>query len=193
MKTIDTDLIHPNGINCIFARDKLDKNPDCSSPSDADKLFETIKSSIPQINTVENEYYSKYLSFQKGKEKNKILVVEDRDEKRDYLCSILHSANFQVIEAKDSDAAIRLAYSEVPDLIICELLMPIVSGYGVIASLCHSTVTSNIPVLFITAHFEQTDISSGILLFKDRETIELLTKEKLLEVISDKLVQSAQV
>lgn len=189
MKTIDTDLIHANGINCIFARDKLDRNPDYSSPGDADKLFETIKNSIPQINIVDNEDYSKYLSFRKDKGKSKILVVEDRDRKRDYLCSILQYANFQVIEAKDSDTAIRLAYSEVPDLIICELLMPIVSGYGVIASLCHSTVTSNIPVLFITAHFEQTDISSGILLFKDRETIELMTKEKLPEAISDRSIK----
>lgn len=187
MKLPDADLIHLNGINCNLARDKLDKKPNFSAVYSVEKLSRTIKNSIPELNTLGSEYRSEYLCPKKNREKPKILVVEDRDNNRDYLCSILQSKNFQVIEAKDSNTAIELAYSEVPDLIICELLMPIINGYGVISSLCHSTTTSDIPLLFITAHFKQNSLSSKILLIKDQETIEPLTKEKLLKAIQDRL------
>ena len=176
----------PNKINCALARDKLDKHPIYSADRITEKRFKAIKNSISQVNILDYEYYSEYLYSLKNRGTNKILLIEDRDKNRDYLCSILQSANFEVIEAKDSKTAIKLAYSEVPDLIICELLMPIISGYGVIASLCHSTVTSEIPFLFMTAHLEQSD-GSKILSIFDLETVEPLTKEKLLEAVSDRL------
>lgn len=179
------DLIHPNGINCILARDKLNEEHKYSDPQSTANLFETIKKPISELNTLENEYDSEYLSSRKDRKKHKILVVEDRDKNRNYLCSILQTENFQVIEAEDSDTAIKLAYSEVPDLIICELLMPIVNGYDVIASLCHSKVISDILLLFITAHLQSDD--SKILSIFNRQTIELLTKEKLLKTIYERL------
>ena len=186
MKLPDADLIRLNGINCTLARDKLYKEPEYFAVQSMGKRFEKFQNSTSQINTLENEYYSEYLSSRKGGEKNKILVIEDRDKSRNDLCSILQS-EFQIIEAKDSNTAIELAYSELPDLIICELLMPTINGYGVIASLCHSTATSNIPLLLITAHLGQSDDSSRILSIFDRETVEPLTKEKLLDAVRDRL------
>ena len=137
-----------------------------------------------ETNILENNYRSEFLSANRKGGKLKILVIEDRDDSRNYICSMLRTENFQVIEAKETCTAIRLAHAEIPDLIICELMMPIVNGYGVADLLCHSTITGNMLLLFITAHYKQTKVNSEIFLVSDREEIEPLTKEKLLRAVN---------
>ena len=98
----------------------------------------------------------------------------------------------QVIEAKKSWAGIKLAKSLLPNLVICELMMPEIDGYGVKYFLQHSRITEKIPLLFITTHAEQSNSDSETILLADNK-IEPVTREKLCDAIADKLVSPTQV
>ena len=145
-----------------------------------------------QLEQLENNARSRYLCFDRNKTKLKILVVEDRDNNRDYISSILRQENFQVIEARDSDTAIHLARSQCPDLIICELLMPVIDGYGILHFLRQSATTRKIPLLFIVGYTESTTDDSSLIAIAQGSTIEPLTTPKLLAAITHKLLAIAQ-
>lgn len=210
----NVDLGYANNTHSVLARDKLDQkrhqlnrfgqstSKDNIEPQHYQNLQSLVEidpllnfslaetvSTLTQIiefetNILENNYESKYLSSNREGRKLKILVIEDQDDSRNYICTMLRTENFQVFEAKDTRTAIRLAQANVPDLIICELMMPVSDGYGVVDSLCHSTITGNMLLLFITAHHQRTRIGSEIFLVSDREQIEPLTKKRLLEAIN---------
>ncbi|MEL6578553.1 MAG: response regulator [Cyanobacteria bacterium J06621_12] len=210
----NASLAYSSSINSVLARDKLDKKhhnrlknkrrsqlPNRHQPNQLTNLksqtdikplldlslAETV-SILTEIIDFESDILEQndylYLSNHELSKKPKILVIEDRDDSLDCICLMLETENFQVIKAKDSATAIQLARTEIPDLIICELMMPKINGYGIVDSLCHSTITANILLLFITAHHQRTKISSEIFLISDRQAIESLTKEKLLKAIS---------
>jgi CheY-like chemotaxis protein len=62
----------------------------------------------------------------------KILVIEDEDEIREIICEILLAEHYAVIEAKNGAVGIQLARLHLPDLIICDILMPEIDGYEVL-------------------------------------------------------------
>ena len=123
----------------------------------------------------------------------KILVIEDDDSSRARLSKMLCGKDIQVIEAKESRAGVKLAKSLVPDLVICEMMMPEIDGYGVKFLLQHSRFTEKIPLLFITTHAEQSDCNSETILLTNNNKIEPVTREKLCDAIADKLVSPTQV
>ncbi|MBE9046863.1 response regulator [Pleurocapsales cyanobacterium LEGE 10410] len=122
----------------------------------------------------------------------KILVIENNDSSRDRLCQILRDENIQVIEARDSMTGIELAKRAVPDLIVCEMMMPKIDGYGIKCLLQNSQLTQKIPLLFITTPTGQT-LESEIVLIAKKDRNESVNKEKFLDAIANKLVLSAQV
>ena len=163
------------------------------NPSVGLSSAETI-SALPKLtdfesNLLEKNYQPDYFQSLQKRVGLKILIIEDDDLSRARLGKILHTQNFQVIEAKDSNTGIKLAKAELPNLIICELMMPIMDGYGVMYWLRHSNITQKIPLLFITTHLEQTNMSSKRILITEKDKIEPVTREKLLEAITNKLVQ----
>ena len=123
----------------------------------------------------------------------RILVIEDDDSSRDRLCKMLRGEDIQVIEAKESMAGIKLAQRECPDLIICELMMPEIDGYGIKYFLQHDRVTKKIPLLFITTHLEHTNFDPETILMVEKGKIKPVNKEKFLDAIADKLVSPTQV
>ncbi|MDD3738248.1 MAG: tetratricopeptide repeat protein [Lentimicrobiaceae bacterium] len=79
-----------------------------------------------------------------------ILLVEDNDELRYYLTSIL-SNRFNIIEAIDGQMGYDKAVSNIPDLIISDIMMPNVDGYGLCKMLKDNEITKNIPIIILTA------------------------------------------
>ena len=116
----------------------------------------------------------------------KILVIEDDDSSRDRLCKMLRSKDTQVIEAKESRAGIKLAKSLFPDLVICELMMPEIDGYGIKYFLQYSRITEKIPLLFITTHTKQSDRDSETILIVEKGKIKPVNKEKFLDAIAQR-------
>lgn len=123
----------------------------------------------------------------------KILIIENEYLGCDRLGKMLRGKDTQVIEAQDSRIGIQLAQRELPDLIICELMMPKIDGYGIKYFLQRSTLTNKIPLLFITTHIEPNDLDSETILIVDENQIKPVTRAKLCDAIADKLIRATQV
>ncbi|UCH92352.1 MAG: response regulator, partial [Candidatus Aminicenantes bacterium] len=90
-------------------------------------------------------------------EKDIILVVEDSPDMRQYIRSALEP-HYTVIEAKDGEEGLRRAGEIVPDLIICDIMMPGLDGFEVCRTLKNNIATSHIPVILLTAKAAEENI-----------------------------------
>lgn len=99
--------------------------------------------------------------------KKKILLIEDNPEVRENTSEILELAGYDLITAPNGKAGVELAQKENPDLIICDIMMPELDGYGVLHILNKSSETAGIPFIFLTAKTEKADIRKGMNLGAD--------------------------
>ena len=87
----------------------------------------------------------------------RILVAEDRPSSRELLCTVLNSSGYDVLEAVDGEDALRKASQNRVDLIILDLHMPKIDGFGVVDSLRKNPRFVNTPILALTASAMQGD------------------------------------
>ncbi|MBK7229888.1 MAG: response regulator [Ignavibacteriales bacterium] len=93
---------------------------------------------------------------------NKILVVEDSDDLRENIISLLEINDYDVIVAENGYDGLQLAIKEIPDLIISDRMMPIMEGTQMLQELRNNSITSNIPFIFLTAKSSKADIRDGM-------------------------------
>ena len=122
----------------------------------------------------------------------KILIIEDEPEMRRNLTTILRHENFHPLAAANGRVGIALARNEKPDLILCDVMMPELDGYGVIAALRADPDTVTIPFIFLTAKGEKPDIRAGMNLGADDYLTKPVLKADLLEAIRSRLERQAQ-
>ena len=122
----------------------------------------------------------------------KILVIEDEPEMRRNLTTILRLENFEPVPAASGRIGIELAKKQKPDLILCDVMMPEIDGYGVIAALRADTETVTIPFIFLTAKGEKPDIRAGMNLGADDYLIKPVAKPDLLAAIRSRLERADQ-
>ncbi len=92
----------------------------------------------------------------------KILIIDDNLELRENTAEIIELANYNVITADNGKAGVELALKEKPDLIICDIMMPVLDGYGVYHLLSKHKETAGIPFIFLTAKSEKSDFRKGM-------------------------------
>jgi two-component system phosphate regulon response regulator PhoB len=92
----------------------------------------------------------------------KILVIDDDQDILDLLCFNLERAGIQCISALDGTKGLELAFSDVPDLIVLDIMMPGFSGIEVLKKLKYEPATSRIPVVMLTAKGEEVDRVIGL-------------------------------
>jgi DNA-binding NarL/FixJ family response regulator len=92
----------------------------------------------------------------------KILIIEDEPQMRNNMLLVLKKEGFEVIGAANGQEGITLAKRELPDLILCDVMMPGVDGYGVLAALRAERATETIPFIFLTAKGERGDVRLGM-------------------------------
>ena len=97
----------------------------------------------------------------------KILLIEDNPEMRDNTAEILELAHFEVITAENGKEGVKLAKQARPDLIICDIMMPELDGYGVLHMLSKDDATAPIPFIFLTAKAEKNDYRKGMTMGAD--------------------------
>jgi CRP-like cAMP-binding protein/CheY-like chemotaxis protein len=121
----------------------------------------------------------------------KILLIEDNPEIRENTSEILALANYDVVTAENGKIGVELAQYEKPDLIICDIMMPELDGYGVLHILSKKEDTASIPFIFLTAKTEKTDIRKGMNLGADDYLTKPFDDTDLLNAIETRLRKSA--
>lgn len=121
-----------------------------------------------------------------------ILIIEDQAEMRRNIQTILRLETFRPVLAENGRAGVEAAKKETPDLILCDVMMPELDGYGVLAALRADPATASIPFIFLTAKGEKTDIRSGMNLGADDYLTKPVVKSDLLKAIRTRLERAAQ-
>lgn len=113
-----------------------------------------------------------------------ILAIEDDDRVRDNIQDILELENFEVITAKNGAVGLQLIRHQIPDLIICDVMMPEIDGYTVLNLLRQQEETAAIPLIFLTAKANRSDLRKGMELGADDYLTKPFTPEELLKAIA---------
>ena len=108
------------------------------------------------------------------------------------ITTILRLEGFAPVAAENGRAGVEVAAKEKPDLILCDVMMPELDGYGVIKTLHNEPATMNIPFIFLTAKGERTDIRSGMNLGADDYLTKPVDKNDLLRAIKMRLARAEQ-
>jgi DNA-binding NarL/FixJ family response regulator len=122
----------------------------------------------------------------------KILVIEDEPEMRRNLLTILKLENYPATGAENGRIGVHLAKRERPDLILCDVMMPEMDGYGVLQALRADPALVAIPFIFLTAKGEKPDIRAGMNLGADDYLTKPVGKADLLSAIHARLRRQQQ-
>ncbi|HSZ24908.1 MAG TPA: response regulator [Cytophagaceae bacterium] len=116
-----------------------------------------------------------------------ILIIEDNLEVRENTAEILELANYKVLMAENGKIGIELAKKNIPDLIVCDIMMPELDGYGVIHVLSKLEETAGIPFIFLTAKTEKSDVRKGMSLGADDYLTKPFDDVELLDAVEIRL------
>ena len=112
-----------------------------------------------------------------------ILVIEDQPIMRQKTVIILKMEGYEVLAADNGVEGIRLIHEELPDLILCDIMMPECDGYGVLQALRVNRATATTPFIFLTAKGEKPDVRAGMNLGADDYLVKPTPRTELLETI----------
>lgn len=121
----------------------------------------------------------------------KILVVEDQDFIRTNILELLATQGYAVIGAENGREGVDRAHEFLPDLILCDIIMPELDGYGVLQELRQSLVTATIPFIFLTARADKSALRQGMNLGADDYLTKPFAPAELLETVSTRLMKQA--
>jgi DNA-binding NarL/FixJ family response regulator len=123
---------------------------------------------------------------------HKILVIEDAPEMRRNLLTLLRLEQFVPLGAANGREGVTLARREKPDVILCDVMMPELDGYGVLRALHNDPATMNIPFIFLTAKGEKADVRAGMNLGADDYLTKPVDKADLLRAVRTRLARAGQ-
>jgi CRP-like cAMP-binding protein/CheY-like chemotaxis protein len=117
----------------------------------------------------------------------KVLIIEDNDDIRENVIEILELAGYQVSSANNGKAGVELAFQDIPDIILCDIMMPEMDGYGVLYMLSKRPETIAIPFIFLTAKAEHFDRRKGMEMGADDYLTKPFDDMELLNAIESRL------
>ena len=120
----------------------------------------------------------------------KILLIEDNTEVRENTAEILELAKYNVLTAENGKVGVEIATREKPDLIICDIMMPVLDGYGALHLLGKQPETATIPFIFLTAKTERTDVRKGMEMGADDYLTKPFDEIELLNAIESRFKRS---
>ncbi|MGZ4116344.1 MAG: response regulator [Bacteroidia bacterium] len=117
----------------------------------------------------------------------KILLIEDNKDVRENTAEILELAQYSVVTAKNGKEGVELAQKEKPDLIICDIMMPILDGHGALHLLSKNEETASLPFICLTAKAERSDFRKGMEMGADDYLTKPFDDVELLNAIESRL------
>ncbi|MBL0316510.1 MAG: response regulator [Flavobacteriales bacterium] len=117
----------------------------------------------------------------------KILLIEDNQDVRENTSEILELAGYTVTAAENGKAGVEAALKEKPDLIICDIMMPVLDGYGALHLLNKNESTAAIPFIFLTAKAERMDMRKGMEMGADDYITKPFDDVELLNAVESRL------
>ena len=118
---------------------------------------------------------------------NTILLIEDNHEIRENTAEILELANYKVVTAENGKDGFEKAQQTKPDIIICDIMMPVLDGYGVLHMLNKNEELKDTPFIFLTAKTERQDFRKGMEMGADDYITKPFTEVELLNAIEQRL------
>ncbi|MDB5156629.1 MAG: anr 2 [Mucilaginibacter sp.] len=117
----------------------------------------------------------------------KVLIIEDNDDIRENIIEILELAGYVVTSASNGKEGVELAFKDVPDIILCDIMMPEMDGYGVLYLLSKRPETIAVPFIFLTAKAEHFDRRKGMEMGADDYLTKPFDDMELLAAIESRL------
>lgn len=152
----------------------LDRRVEFVEPeADLVKLTEKQKEEIAEVIQVVPE--------QKGGNK-KILVIDDSDQIRWFLKHVFNK-EYNILEARNGQEGVEVALEEMPDLVLCDVMMPVKDGFDVCRELKNDPRTAQLPIVMLTAKVESEDVITGIEAGAD----DYITKPFDVEILQSKI------
>ncbi len=114
---------------------------------------------------------------------NSVLVIEDDPDILENIEEILELQSYQALTTSSSLTGLQLAKEVLPSLVICDVVMPELDGYGVLSELRQQTATATIPFIFLTGRADRADMRLGMELGADDYLTKPFTQDELLGAV----------
>jgi two-component system sensor histidine kinase/response regulator len=122
---------------------------------------------------------------------NTILVIEDEAALRQTIVEMLEYEGFSTLAARDGQIGLELAKKHLPDLILCDVMMPIMDGHAVLQALQKNSATAAIPFLFLTARTSHDDVREGMDLGADDYLTKPFSVKQLISAVNARITRKA--
>ena len=119
--------------------------------------------------------------------KSKILIIEDNHDVRENLSEILTLSGYDTFTAANGKEGVQAALNNIPDLILCDIMMPELDGYGVLRILSKNEALNSVPFVFLSAKTELSDVRRGMTLGADDYITKPFDDVELLDTIELRL------
>ena len=116
-----------------------------------------------------------------------LLLIEDNNEIRENTAEILELAGYKVSTAENGKLGVEMALKQRPDLIICDIMMPVLDGYGVLHLLNKNSELTGIPFIFLTAKAERNDFRKGMEMGADDYITKPFSDIELLNAVESRI------
>jgi signal transduction histidine kinase len=123
----------------------------------------------------------------------KVLIIDDTPDIRMIIAESLSLFGFETLTAEDGLSGVQLAEQELPDLVICDITMPKLDGYGTLKAMREREATSGIPFIFLTGATEKSDIRRGMELGADDYLTKPFSHKELMAAVNARLEKQAEV
>jgi CRP-like cAMP-binding protein/CheY-like chemotaxis protein len=117
----------------------------------------------------------------------KILLIEDEERLRNNTAEILEISGFEVETAENGKVGVEKAILNKPDLVVCDVMMPVLDGYGVLQAFTHNDLLMGVPFIFLTAKVERSDLRKGMELGADDYLTKPFGINELMSAINTRL------
>jgi CheY-like chemotaxis protein len=121
----------------------------------------------------------------------KVLLIEDDSVLRENIAELLELSDFEVLTAPNGKLGLKSININIPDIIVCDIMMPEVDGFEVLNEVCKNSKTKHIPFIFLSAKTEHQDVRKGMNLGADDYITKPFTEDELLSAIKSRLAKAS--